>query len=259
MWKSLCLIYYTIILRTDKIFMSKYLASIKSFLLDLIFPKFCISCGREGSHICYDCLSMVEILEYQFCPVCQKRVIDGKICKNCRTRTNLAGLFAATPYQNKIVKKMINKFKYTPYIKNLSFPLYSLIISHLKQLNNYSFSILDNGILIPVPLHRKRLKIRGFNQTEKIANHFSEFLKIPLIKDVLIKTKESQSQIGLSSEQRKQNIQGVFTCENIEQIKAKKILLIDDVFTTGSTMEECAKTLNQAGAKEVWGIVVARE
>ena len=113
--------------------------------------------------------------------------------------------------------------------------------------------------LIPVPLFKRKLKKRGFNQAEEIAKELSRVLKIPLISDNLIKTKETPPQVNLSEKEREENLKNAFFCKNPALIKQKKIFLIDDVYTTGSTMEECAKTLKQSGAKEIWGIVVARE
>lgn len=233
--------------------------SIKNFLLDLLFPRFCISCGKEGEYVCQDCLCLIEILEYQYCPICQKRTMEGKTCKNCQRKTKLNGLFIAVAYKNPLVKKLISQFKYKPYLKELCPILCSLIITHFSFSSNNAFNILKQEILVPVPLHRKRFKIRGFNQAEEIAKHLSAKLNLAFYNDVLIKIKSTPAQVGLSSEQREKNIKGTFICQKADKIKGGKILLVDDVYTTGATMEECAKILKQAGAREVWGIAVARE
>ena len=116
---------------------------------------------------------------------------------------------------------------------------------------------------IHVTIHRyleiKRLKWRGFNQSEEIGKELAKFLKIPLTNDVLYKTRETPPQMELVAEARKENIREAFLVKNKEKITAKKILLIDDVYTTGSTMNECARVLKDSGAKEVWGVAVARE
>jgi len=161
------------------------------------------------------------------------------------------------PYQNGLVKKLIQNFKYEPFIKELSNSLSSLIIEHFQLLDNKPD--LSSFTLIPIPLYKKRLKWRGFNQSEEIAKGLASYLKIPLINDCLIKTRETLPQIDLSGEERKKNIKNVFLIKNRELIQNKKILLVDDVYTTGSTMEECAAKLLESGANEVVGIVVARE
>lgn len=234
------------------------LSSIKEFILDLLFPKFCISCGKEGSYLCQDCFSLIDILERQYCPFCPqpKVVLDGKTCNFCKRSKSLNGLYCAVSYNNFIVKKLINQFKYEPYIKELSKPLSSLIVVHLINLDKVEN--FQDCILVPIPLHKKKLKKRGFNQAGEIAKEFSENLKIPVFNDALIKTKQTSAQVELKKEEREENIKGVFLCQKPELVMGKKILLIDDIFTTGSTMEQCALTLKRAGAKEVWGVVVAR-
>lgn len=240
-----------------------FLAKICRFSLNLLFPRFCLNCKREGDYLCQDCFSLIDVANHQFCPFCkfQRIVLDGRTCFSCRKNRELTGLFCAGSYQNFIIKKLILRFKYEPYVKELAKPLASLIIQHLKILDYPPPFFVDKSgfVLIPVPLHKKRLKWRGFNQAEEISKQLSLFFKIPLLSDVLLKTKETRPQMELSREERQENIKEVFVYQNKGSIKGKKILLVDDVFTTGSTMEECARILKTAGAREVWGVVVARE
>lgn len=228
------------------------------FLLDLLFPKFCLNCNKEGSYLCQDCFSLIDIFKRQYCPFCSypKVVLDGKTCISCRKSKKLTGLYCSASYDNFIVKKLINQFKYRPYIKELAKPLAFLIMAHLINLNN--LPDFKEFILIPVPLHKKKLKQRGFNQANEIGKELSDKLKIPIFNNVLIKIKQTPAQVELKKEQREKNIKGVFICQKSELVGGKKILLIDDIFTTGATMEECARVLKTAGAKEIWGMVVAR-
>jgi len=228
------------------------------FILDLLFPKFCLNCAKEGSWLCQDCFSLIDIFKRQYCPFCldPKIVLDVKTCDSCRKSKKLAGLYCAVSYDNFIVKKLINQFKYEPYIKELSKLLAFLIVTHLINLNN--LPDFKESILIPVPLHKKKLKQRGFNQAEEIGKELSKNLKIPIFNNALTKIKQTPAQVELKKEQREKNIKGVFNCQKLESIKNKKILLVDDILTTCSTMEECARALKTAGAKEVWGVVVAR-
>ena len=132
----------------------------------------------------------------------------------------------------------------------------SLVLAHLSHINrpgNFS-----DFLLIPIPLHKRKLRERGFNPAKEIAREISENLKIPVLNNVLAKIKQTPAQAELKKEEREKNVLGVFSCLNKELITAKKILLVDDIFTTGATMEESALTLKKAGAKEVWGIVIAR-
>lgn len=213
----------------------------KNFILDLFFPKFCFGCKKEGEYLCYDCKSLLEISGFH---------------QKFQTK-NLSDLYFSTEYKNPLIKKLIQSFKYLPLIKELSVPLSSLIIDHFQQLENQK-PIFEREALIPLPLAKKKLKWRGFNQSEEIGKELSKFLKIPLFNDVLIKIRETLPQVELSAKEREKNIKGVFVLKNKEKIKGKKILLVDDVYTTGSTMEEAARVLREGGAKEIIGVVIAR-
>ena len=213
---------------------------IKKFLLDILFPKFCFNCGQEGDYLCGDCQGMLEISGFH-----QKYAT-----------ANLRDLYFSLSYQNPLVRNLIQKLKYEPFIKELAKTLSSLIIAHFELLDNKPD--FTDFILIPVPLTKKRLKWRGFNQVKEISRELAQFFKLPLILDCLIKIKETPAQVDLEQEQRKENIKGVFQVQNKELIKNKKILLIDDVYTTGATMEECGRVLKDAGAKEIIAVVVAR-
>ncbi|PJB99232.1 MAG: hypothetical protein CO077_02870 [Candidatus Nealsonbacteria bacterium CG_4_9_14_0_8_um_filter_35_12] len=225
---------------------------IQKFFLDILFPKFCFNCGKEGSYLCEDCFSMLEISE---------------IHQKYSTKS-LTDLYFALPYQNILAKKLIRRFKYEPFIKELAETLVLLIITHFQLLDNKPN--LANFILIPIPLNEKRRRWRGFNQAEEIGKELSKFLparlasqgeaggKLPLVSDCLLRVKNNYPQVELSEKERKENVKDIFFCQNKKEIFGKKILLVDDVYTTGATMEEAARILKESGAKEVRGIVVAR-
>jgi ComF family protein len=213
---------------------------IKEFILDLIFPKFCLGCKKEGTFLCEDCFSILEILT-------SHQKFKGK---------NLADLYFPVNYENFLVKKLIQNFKYPPLIKELKKELALIVVSHFLLLNEkLDFS---DFVLVPIPLSKKKLKWRGFNQAEEIAKELANFLKIPLISDCLIKIKETKDQVRLSEKERMENVKGVFFVKNREKIVGRNILLVDDVFTTGATMEEAARVLKEAGARKIVGIVVAK-
>ena len=230
---------------------------IKNLLLDIFFPKFCFSCQKEGNYLCEDCKACLEISENLFClcKIPQRLTAEGK-CPKCASK-KLNGLYFALSWQNKTVQKLIRQFKYEPFVKDLSENLTDFIITHFKAINKCEKDF-EGKILIPLPLTRKKIRYRGFNQSEEIAKKLSDKLKIPVLKDCLIKIKETSPQVELSKEKRSENIKGAFEVKDKEKIKDKKILLVDDVYTTGSTLEEAARVLKESGAKEVWGVVVAR-
>jgi ComF family protein len=230
---------------------------IKENILDILFPKFCINCRKEGSYLCEDCFYLIDIFENCYCPFCQiaKITKNGETCELCKKKYQLDGMLFATSYKSAIIKKMIVDFKYG-FVKDLSVPLSLLIITHLIKLNRLAF--FNNFSLIPVPLFKTKLKQRGFNQANEIAKNLSVILKLPIIHSCLKKTKNTRNQADLEKLERINNLKSVFWVNNQKEIKNKNILLVDDVFTTGHTLEECAKVLKLNGARKVWGIVIAR-
>ncbi len=134
-----------------------------------------------------------------------------------------------------------------------------MMLQHLLKVGANTEFFWHDAVLIPVPLDIKKLKLRGYNQSEELAKELSSVSRAPLLTNVLLKTASTKSQMELSKSEREENLRGVFLVKNAEKITNKKILLVDDVYTTGSTMNECARILKEAGAKSVYGLALARE
>jgi len=238
--------------------------NIKKFTTDLLFPKFCLGCQKEGIYLCEDCKATLEIAEFDYC-LCEKNPMriftnfkSGK-CSRCQNK-KLSGLYFALAYKEKpLTKKLIHQFKYSPYIKELAKDLSAILIEHFIISGKNINEIFENSVLIPVPLHAKKIRERGYNQSEELAKELSKALKIPAISDNLIKIKHTESQMELSKEKREKNLENAFKINDSASLAGKKVFLVDDVYTTGSTMQECALVLRDSGAKSVWGIAIARE
>ncbi len=211
--------------------------------LNLIFPKICLGCQVEGTYLCADCQAILEISDFH------KKERFGA----------LDDLYFPVLYQHPLIKKLIWAFKYEG-VKELAFDLANLILAHFQLLEKKPLFLKNpqDYLILPIPLTKERLKRRGFNQSAELAKVLAESLKIPLETEVLLKTKETFPQAILSEKEREENVKGVFAVEQKEKIFQKKILLVDDIFTTGATMKEAAKKLKEVGAKKVIGIVVAR-
>lgn len=249
--------------------MNNSLDKIKKILLDLFFPKFCLGCQKEGIYLCEDCKAILDISEFNYC-LCDTKPIrlspnskSGK-CPRCSDK-KLSGLYFTLPYKEKILtKKLIYQFKYQPYLKDLAKTLASILIEHFIKTGKNTDEIWGSSVLIPVPLEKKKLRNRSYNQSEELAKELAKVLQIPVISDVLIKIKSTKPQMELSKQEREKNLVGAFAIKNLARsdlakFSGKKVFLVDDVYTTGSTMEECARVLRSAGAKSVWGIAIARE
>ncbi len=179
--------------------------------LDILFPQFCLACQKEGGLICKDCLSTIEISEFNYCPFCQtpKRVFSNGKCE-IHQKMKLDGLFNPTSYKNPLVKNLITKLKYEPFLKTLSSPLAFLIISHfLLTENKLIVKVPESSFFIPVPLSSTRKRWRGFNQSEEIARELSIFFKVPASFNNLIKIKTTQPQIELKREEREKTFKAL--------------------------------------------------
>ena len=239
---------------------------IKKFLMDLFFPSFCLGCKKEGFLLCQDCKSTLEILEYNYCLCSQNptRIIaklnKNQKCNRCRQK-NLSGLYFALSYKdNPLVRKLIHFFKYEPYyLKSLAKVFAEILIEYFVISGNNKDKIWESSILIPVPLETTKLKKRGYNQSEELAKELLPVLGVDLAENNLVKIKKTLPQMKLLAKERQENLKNAFLVKDPGQIKGKKVFLVDDVYTTGSTMEECARVLRNAGAKSVWGITIARE
>lgn len=233
---------------------------LQKIVVDLIFPLSCFGCEREGSLACEHCLASLPEREYQECPVCRKPYQkNGATCLNCRKLTALDGILIARPYQHRLIQKLVFALKYR-FIDAAADPLAELVAESILHQ-----PIVLPDLVIPVPLHTRRLRYRGFNQAEVLGRKIIERLlpgtPIPLRNDLLYRTRFTKPQMKTDSKiERTENLQDAFEAplETAGPLVGKYIWLIDDVATTGSTLDACAKSLKQAGAKTVWGIVVAR-
>lgn len=219
--------------------------NIKQIFLDLFFPKFCFGCQKEGTYLCQDCESTLEILS-------QHSPFRGKFIED---------LYFPLYHESPLLKKLIKSFKYEPFIKDLSSTLSRLIIHHFLLLDKLPYFLKrENGFfIIPIPLARKRLKWRGFNQAEELGKEIGKYFNLPVLVNILEKKKETKPQATLSEKERRKNVLGSFSLKKGSNLKGKKIILLDDVYTTGTTMTECARVLKEKGeVKEVIGLVVAK-
>jgi len=233
-----------------------------NFLLDLLFPWQCLYCQKEVENdypLCESCFQQIPIFDDFICPICQRKLTsDRTLHQYCRQKTKLEALGVVSSYQNNILKETIHNFKYNK-ITSLSQPLSLLMIKFLEQ--SYFFSQLpkDNLLIIPLPLHLKKKRQRGFNQSELIAKEIANYFYLPCETDILLRVVNNSPQVSLeNSDLRKENVKDIFKVNNQESIRNKTIILLDDVYTTGATMEEAAKTLKQNNAKKVIGLVLAK-
>jgi competence protein ComFC len=222
-------------------------------LLDLAFPKRCLSCNKNGVYICESCIKKVKRARL-ICPVCQKPSIDGFTHAKCKRKYGIDGLVALWEYKG-VVRKAIISLKYR-YALDIVDELANFALGALKDMDS-GLPGKDCG-LIPVPMHWYRENTRGFNQSFNLGKKMSQNLGWKFTSDILVRRKLTRPQVQLKGDQRRKNIRGVFSLITNYHFSNNNYVLFDDVYTTGSTMREAAKVLKRAGAMKVWGLTMAR-
>ena len=189
------------------------------------------------------------------CAFCGK-IDENFLCEECNKKFERITNVHIQKYKNKTYTEHIYMFKYTDIRREIleykfdDKAYYYKTISQVFLKNKKICEILKTyDIIIPVPIHNKRRKERGYNQSELIARAISKTLGIPIVKNVLVKIKNTVPQSSLNKVQRAENANGVYSAKNHTKLRNKKILLIDDIYTTGSTLNECANALIQKGIK----------
>jgi len=222
------------------------------FVLDLVLPQTCRVCGEFDTWLCGTCQGKIRLQEQQLCPVCTKASTSGATHPSCESGSVLDGLLAVGHFDQ--LQSLIHAYKYG-LITELHVPLGQVLVRFIQDQGLSEF--IKNFTVVPVPLHKSRTRFRGFNQSEILADYFSQKLNLNQEKNILFRKKNTVPQTTLDRTNRKTNIQSAFSTNPEKNLNGKKILLIDDIVTTGATLNECAKTLKKAGSKSVWALVLA--
>jgi ComF family protein len=209
------------------------------FIEDLLFPLFCAECGREGEWWCRSCLEKNEINYFN-----HNKVV-----------TCLDGVTAFFVYNEEAPSgKLIRLFKYQFALEIGS--VWERIISSSNWCPTQLFNTAEPAVIMPIPLHPRRLRERGYNQAELIAKIIAKNTNLSVSAAALQRIKYTGQQAKLTAEERSKNLEGAFVW-TLPYQPPDNVILVDDVYTTGATMNECASILKRAGARRVWGVVLA--
>ncbi|MBI5733649.1 MAG: ComF family protein [Candidatus Kerfeldbacteria bacterium] len=238
----------------------QFVKKIFDWLKDALFPRRCLGCQAWGEWCCLKCLAELEFPRQLHCPSCGTASPVGEFCPSCKTGRALDGLWAVQPYGQPLIKKLIHDFKYE-YLTELADTLGQILITTLRayQLPPVWHSLKPSEWqLVPVPLARRRLRERGFNQADLLAQIVARATGLKK-QDILTRAHTTMPQSKITDyNKRRQNLRQVFKLKPEVNCQNQVYILVDDVYTSGTTLEECAKLLKSGGALEVWGLTVAK-
>lgn len=230
-------------------------------IIDAILPPRCLVCGKvinSDNSLCNDCFNNITFISSPYCKKCGAPLVDGVLddllcikCLNIKNK-NVFRLSRSAIVYDEFSKKIILDFKFLDHLENKD-----LLVNWLIMAGK---DIFEEGVdlIIPVPLHFTRILKRKYNQSAILAKDVALRKNIDIAFNALYKVKMTSPQVKCVGKERKKNLKGAFCVKNKKLIKGKRILIIDDVYTTGSTLKECAKVLLKSGAKSVDTLTVAK-
>ncbi|MBI4054121.1 MAG: ComF family protein [Candidatus Doudnabacteria bacterium] len=219
---------------------------------ELLFPAACVICGSFAGVLCPVCRQFLQIEKKQICLACNQPSPNGATHPDCRPSA-LDGFLCCGKFSQ--IQPLVHAYKYER-ASELDLPLAEFILEFLKRAELLDF--FSAFLLTFVPLSSFRQRERGYNQSELLAQRLSGIALLPILEKGLTRQMDTKPQVKLGKEERTVNVRGAFGVDSKLDLKDKNILLLDDIATTGATLNECAKTLKRAGAKAVWALVLAR-
>ncbi|HBI48123.1 MAG TPA: amidophosphoribosyltransferase [Smithella sp.] len=231
-------------------------------LNQVIFPPRCLGCAEilhpfTGKIFCSVCNDKIKFINGSICSICGTTFSDSPaenhLCGECLEKRPYFSYARAVFSYETIILHAIHQFKYG---NNIS--VGALLASFMADFSFPDIDFTDYSLIMPVPLHIKRLRERGFNQSLILTRTLGKKQQIPVNYSLLRRHKFTETQTGMHKAERKQNIKRAFEVSSKEKIAGKNIILVDDVYTTGATVNECAKTLIKAGAQKVTVLTLAR-
>ena len=242
------------------------LAERVDWLFDWLYPPRCRACqgrilGRDAEYFCEHCREHIQLVGHPLCNVCGRPFPDASgddhecgVCLERPPQFIAARAWACYPREDDHpLREVVQKFKYARKV-SLGRPLGRLMARGCQEF----LREIDPDVIVPVPLYPKRLRWRGFNQSVLLAREVSRAYGIPMDLFLLQRRHETAAQTRLAEEERRRNVRGAFTLDPDRPIRGKRVLIVDDVYTSGATVNECSRTLKQGGAKEIYVLTLAR-
>ncbi len=220
--------------------LKKYFKTFLYLSKEALFPLFCISCSAEGDILCQTCYIALETYAVFACPVCGLNNNTGEVCKKCLSDSFLQKHLALGRFsEDSIIQKLLYEYKYNYVLDILK--IFEKLIDNF--IDRYKSFFLEIDFIVSVPLHRRRFAERGFNQADDLALVLASKIDRPVLDSVLKRIVNTSQQAKLTKTERQKNIDSAFVInqKNSLNLANKSLLLVDDVLTTGSTMQACAR------------------
>ncbi|GIV14938.1 MAG: amidophosphoribosyltransferase [Armatimonadota bacterium] len=226
-------------------------------ILDALYPPRCAACALVGCDgWCDECADSIAYISLPVCARCGTPVDPEGFCSSCPVHSLVPEVVRTVARYDGVIRSAIHRFKYGNRA-SLAPALARLLIQTWQTPLTEPLRAAD--VVVPVPIHRQRERERGFNQSALLAREFCRSTGLPLLQDVLERTVYRQPQVGLDAAERRENVKDAFRVTQPQAVAGKSVLLIDDVWTTGSTLNEAARALLTAGAERVFAYTVAHE
>ena len=230
-----------------------HISRLASASLELLFPSRCVGCDREGQLLCQSCRDALPYLPTPHCLRCAQPIDHGNTCQRCLdSPLAIDGIYAPLLMEG-AVREAVHRLKYNN-LRALAPLLGGILAESLRS------ERVPAQVLVPVPLHRRRERQRGHNQSYLLAREAGKRLGIPVAPQALARLENTPPQAkSTGAEERRANVRGAFGCPHPDEVAGMAVAVVDDVCTTGATLEACAVALREAGAASVWGVALARE
>ena len=223
-------------------------------LFDLLFPPRCVACQQPGSWLCATCQATIEPIQPPYCGRCGRPLTSAgwsipRSCPMCMRGPFWLDGIRAVAYHEGVLRTAIHCLKYRNH-QALAEPLGSLLAEYVRRTE------LEATVVVPVPLHGERLAQRGYNQAALLARVLGRALGLPVVEGSLVRVRHTLPQVDLNAAQRRENVRDAFRCVD-DRLAGHRVLLVDDVYTTGATLLACGAALHQARVASAWGLTLS--
>lgn len=231
--------------------------NLKEELINILYPRTCPICGKilkiNNLQICVECKKKLKYIYEPACKKCGKQILleEQEYCYDCFKKNHKYTRGIALCSHDEWIRKSIYNFKYNNKREYAKIYANEIVLRYKNKIENW-----NADVLIPIPLHKSKMRSRGFNQAEDLCRELSKQLHIPMLKNCVKRVKKTLPQKELNDKERINNLKKAFKIDTID-VKSKRVILIDDIYTTGATIDSVAEVLGNCGVNEIYFITIS--